>query len=109
MDLAETLLTFDDGRVEAGGDVETFTLNERKKAVLDVMSSDPVTETAIKELLGSSQPGMTSKAVRALFEEGALQRNGRGKKGDPFLYCKPSDFSSEVLPDEIYFPPEVHA
>jgi predicted ATP-dependent serine protease len=87
-DLPETIVHLDaeTGMVQAFGDMKTFTLNERKKAVLDVLGSESLAEAAIKELAGGTNGGLTSKAVRSLFEEGTLTRTGRGKKGDPFLY-----------------------
>ncbi len=90
-DLPETIVHLDQvtGIVSAAGDMKEFTLNERKKAVLDVMGDDPLTEAAIKELVTGTNGGLTSKAVRALFENGALERSGGGKKGDPYLYRLP--------------------
>ncbi len=67
--------------------MKTFSLNERKKAVLDVVCNDPIGEAAIKELVGGTKAGLTSKAIRALFEEGTLKRTSAGRKGDPYLYC----------------------
>jgi hypothetical protein len=102
-DLPETIVSLDPevGIVCACGDMKEFTLNERKKAVLDSMSNDPVSEATIKELVGGTNGGLTSKAVRSLFEEGRLERSGKGKKGDPFLYWVPPAMN---LPDEIYIP-----
>ncbi|MEP6637272.1 MAG: AAA family ATPase [Acidobacteriota bacterium] len=101
-DLIETIVHLDplSGILQSVGDMNAFTMNERKKAVLDVMGNDPLTEGAIKEMVVGSNGGLTSKAVRALFEENKLERSGGGKKGDPFLYRLPSSFT-----EEIYFPP----
>jgi hypothetical protein len=99
-DLPETIVHLDpeSGSIEASGNMEEFTLNERKKAVLDALGTEPIAEAGIKELVGGTNGGLTSKAVRALFDEGKLSRIGKGKKGDPFLYSRRQ---SEV----IYFPP----
>jgi hypothetical protein len=88
-DLPETIVHLDEvtGSISACGDMKTFTLNDRKRVVLEVVNRDPLTEGAIKELAGGTNGGLTSKAVRALFEEGKLTRTGAGRKGDPFLYC----------------------
>ncbi len=101
-DLPETIIHLDPetGIVSPRGDMKEFTLNERKKAVLDSMSADPIPETAIKEIIGGNG-GLTSKAVRALFDEGRLSRTGNGRKGDPFLYSLPSVHD---LPDEMFIP-----
>lgn len=87
-DLPETIVYLDPqtGIVEAAGDMKTFNLNDRKKAVLESVGSEPLTEAAIKDLVGGTSKGLTSKAVRALFDEGRLSRVGSGKKGDPYLY-----------------------
>jgi hypothetical protein len=107
-DLPETIIHLDPatGIVSACGDLKEFTLNERKNLVLESMTSDPIAETAIKEVIGGNG-GLTSQAIRALFDEGKLSRTGRGRKGDPFLYARPPiiNTSDETLADEIYFPP----
>jgi hypothetical protein len=92
-DLPETIVRLDpvSGSVDAAGDMAEFTLNERKRAVLESMGEDPLTESAIKDLAGGSNKGFTSKAVRSLFEEGGLTRAGAGKKGDAFIYRKTRD------------------
>ena len=89
--LSETIVHLDPetGVVSIGGDLQEFNLNERKTAVLQVVTSDFVSEGTIKELCGGTNAGLTSKAVRALYEEQKLQRTGGGKKGDPFLYALP--------------------
>ena len=88
-DLAEIIVHLDPetGIGEAAGDMKDFTLNERKKLVLESIGSDPLSEAAIKESVGGTNKGLTSKAIRALFDEGVLTRSGAGKKGDPFLYA----------------------
>jgi len=97
-DLPETIIHLEPetGIVTAAGDMKTFSLNERKRAVLDVMGADPLPESAIKELVGGTNGGHTSKAIRTLFDEGKLTRTGGGKKGDPFLYqmARRTDFGS---------------
>lgn len=87
-DLPETILHLDPetGLVDAAGDMKNFLLEERKSAILESIGSDPVDEKAIKELTGGTNKGLTSKAVRSLFEARRLSRTGSGKKGDPFLY-----------------------
>ncbi|CAN5460273.1 hypothetical protein BH20ACI3_BH20ACI3_41910 [soil metagenome] len=91
-DLPETIVHLDPltGMINASGDLKTFTMNERKRSVLDALGSEPLTDPAIRELVGGTNAGLTTKALRALFEEGTLQRTGLGKKGDPFLYAKAS-------------------
>jgi predicted ATP-dependent serine protease len=87
-DLPETIVHLDTetGIVTAAGDMSDFTLNERKKAVLESMGSELLSEAAIKEAVPGTNKGLTSKAVRALFEEGKITRSGAGKKGNLFMY-----------------------
>lgn len=89
--MPETVVHLDaeTGLVSPGGDMQTLTLAERKAAVMDSIGDEPLTEADIKERIGGNQ-GLTSKAVRALHEEGFLNRTGAGKKGDPFYYQKAS-------------------
>lgn len=88
-DMPETVARLDaeTGLVSPGGDMQTLVLTERKAAVMDNLGDEPLTETDIKERIGGNQ-GLTSKAVRALHEEGYLNRNGAGKKGNPYYYQK---------------------
>jgi hypothetical protein len=106
-DLPETIVHLDPetGIVSSAGDMGCFTLNERKKLILESFGSEPLSEAAIKELAGGSNKGLTSKAVRALYDEGKLTRSGAGKKGDPFLYQLASAAKSSSGFDELYFPP----
>lgn len=87
--LPETVVHLDEetGIVTPGGDMQTLLLKERKDAVLDNIGDERLTEADIKERISGNQ-GLTSKAVRALHEEGRLERTGAGKKGDPYLYWK---------------------
>jgi len=87
-DLPETIVHLDPetGAVDAAGDMKTFLLEERKSAILETIGTDPLSEAAIKELAGGTNKGLTSRAVRSLFEAGRLSRTGSGKKGDPYLY-----------------------
>lgn len=87
-DLPETILHLDpeSGIVSDAGDMAEFTLNQRKKAVLESIGSDWQSVAAIKEIVGGTNQGLTSKAVLALFDEEKLTRSGKGKKGDPYLY-----------------------
>ena len=89
--MPETVVHLDTetGLVSPGGDMQTLTLAERKAAVMDSIGDELLTEADIKERIGGNQ-GLTSKAVRALHEEGFLNRTGAGKKGDPFYYQKAS-------------------
>ena len=82
-DLPETIVHLDPatGVISACGDLKEFTLNERKKVVLDSMTGEPVSEVAIKELIGGNA-GLTSRAIRALFDEGSVLRIGGGRRDD---------------------------
>jgi len=108
--MPETIVHLDQltGIVEGAGDLKTFTLNERKKAVLDSLGTEPLTDPAIRELVGGTNAGLTTKALRALYDEGVLERSGGGKKGDPFFYRlngSPEKGEPHYVMDEPYIPP----
>lgn len=110
-DLPETIVHLDPetGIVTAAGDMSEFTLNERKKAIIDSIGSEPQSEAALKELAGGTNKGLTSKAVRALYDEGKLIRSGAGKKGDPFLYQLASAKSDHSRFEPTFSDPERQA
>lgn len=89
IDLPETIvyLNPDTGTVEAKGDVQAHILAERKKEVLAHLGDETLMEPDLKERIGGTA-GLTAKAIRALFDEGQLQRTGAGKRGNPYLYTK---------------------
>jgi len=103
LDLAETIVHLDPetGIVSPAGDMQEFLLNERKRAVLEVMCEEPIAESAIKELVAGSNGGLTSKAVRALFDDGLIVRSGAGRKGDPYMYAKAIETHNVVEEFEI--------
>jgi hypothetical protein len=90
-DFLETVVRLDatTGLVTPDGDLPTLLLNERKVAVLDSLGNEAQAEAEIKLRLGGNH-GLTSRAVRALYEDAQLQRTGAGKKGDPYRYSRTS-------------------
>jgi AAA domain len=96
-DLPETVVHLEaqTGLVLPGGDMQDFLLMERKAAVIERVGDEVLAEGDIKERIGGKS-GLTSKALRALFEEGVLERIGAGKKGDPYLYKRRSDQTQEA-------------
>ncbi|MDQ3816468.1 MAG: AAA family ATPase [Acidobacteriota bacterium] len=90
-DMPETVAHLDPetGIVTAGGDLATLQVDERKRAVLEAMGDEWLSEPDVKERVGGNQT-LTAKAIRALYDAGELQRTGAGKRGDPYLYAKPS-------------------
>jgi hypothetical protein len=88
-DMPETVAHLDaeTGIVTAGGDLAALQIEERKRAVLEAMGDESLTEPDIKERVGGNQT-LTAKAIRTLFESDILTRSGAGKRGDPYLYRK---------------------
>jgi putative DNA primase/helicase len=103
-DLPETIVHLDAETriVSAAGDMKDFTLNERKRLVLESMRSEPLSEAGIKEAVGGTNKGLTSRAVRELFDEKKLTRSGAGKKGDPFLYGEPSNCNTSTVNTDTF-------
>ena len=86
-DLRETVISFDpdNGTVTAGEEMAELLLREKEDAILHCLSQQSfLSESAIKGEVGGG--GLTSKALRALFNSGRIHRQGSGKKTDPFLY-----------------------
>lgn len=100
-DMPETVAYLDaeTGIVTAGGDLAELQIEERKRAVLEAMGDESLTEPDIKERVGGNQT-LTAKAIRTLYESGALARAGAGKRGDPYRYQN-SETTSEKssIPD----------
>lgn len=86
-DLQETVINFDpdSGIITAGEEMAGVLLKEKEDAILHCLSQHSfLSESAIKGEVGGG--GLTSKALRALFNSGRIHREGSGKKGDPFIY-----------------------
>ncbi len=45
-----------------------------------------VSEKAVRSALQPVRTMIISKAIRKLFQQGKLERTGKGRKGSPFLY-----------------------
>jgi hypothetical protein len=88
-DIPETVVHLDSetGLVTPRGNVQTLLLEERKSAVLEALGDESLTEGDIKARVGGNQ-ALIPKTVRALVEDGLLQRIGAGKKGDPYRYLR---------------------
>jgi hypothetical protein len=88
-DLPRTVLAFDavTGVTSSGGSLEDVEIAECGKAILGVLDHE-MTEAEIKEGIGSGQHGnaLTSKALRKFVEQGKIEKQGAGKKGDPYRY-----------------------
>lgn len=90
-DIPETVVHLDaeTGLVTAGGDLHALQVEEHKTKVLEALGNEPLTEGDIRERAGGNQ-SLVSKALRALYENGDVQRTGAGKRGDPYHYEKSS-------------------
>lgn len=95
-DMPETVAHLDaeTGIVTPGGELATLRIEECKRSILEAMGDESLTEPDIKERLGGNQT-LTAKAIRALYESGALARIGAGRRGDPFRYQKSDAVSEE--------------
>ncbi len=91
VDLPETVIDLDKetGVISDKGDLQTFVLQEKKTEILNsIADTEKISETEIKERVGGSSKGIVSKALRLLFDEKLLNREGEGKKNSAFLYFK---------------------
>lgn len=103
VDLSETVIDLD---IETGvicdkGDLQSFVLAQKKTEILDAISdTEKVTENTIKERVGGNSKGIISRAIRLLYDEGKLNREGDGKKNSPYLYFKKTE-NPESLTNDI--------
>ncbi len=97
-DLEETILNFDreTRTVTIGGTRQEQDVNMMKKAIIAFLLTQtaPVTEPLIvKETEGNT--ALKRKAIRELVSAGGVKRDGKGSRGDPFLY-------SRILVPDLY-------
>jgi hypothetical protein len=87
-DLPETVVAFDaeQGRVSLGGPLAQVQIETCAREVLRVIGNQEWIETQIKGAIGGNQTTV-AKAIRHLVDSGHLQKNGGGKKNDPYRYC----------------------
>ncbi len=91
VDLPETVIDLDKetGVISDKGDLQTFVLEEKKAEIYNsITDTEKISETEIKERVGGNSKGIISKALRLLFDEKRLNREGEGKRNSPFLYFK---------------------
>ena len=90
VDLPETVVELDaeTGLIREQGDLQAVLQADKEAEILAAMSdTEELTEVDVKERIGGNQ-GLISKAIRLLVSESKLARNGAGKKGNPYTYCK---------------------
>ena len=89
VDLEETILVFNpDRRSMCFGETKAQLVSESVGIqILDVLKSacSPVSEEHIEKLIGAST-GIFRKTLRGLHTDKRINRSGKGKKGDPYLY-----------------------
>lgn len=87
-DIPRTVLAFDPltGLMTSGGTLEDAQQAECGKDILAFMGDQELTEQEVKDGLPDHKHGMISKSLRLLRDQGKMQRNGSGRKGDPFRY-----------------------
>jgi len=92
-DMPETVIELDraTGLVSAMGDLQSFNQEAAKAAILgSIADNEALDETDIKGRIDGYSKGDLSKALRALVEDGKINRAGEGKRGHPYLYSKPT-------------------
>jgi hypothetical protein len=88
VDLPRTVLNFDvaTGLTSPGGSLEDAQVTACGKAIIEFIDGHEVTEREIKEAITDYNSGIKSKSLRALCQDGIVQRQGEGKKGGPYTY-----------------------
>lgn len=92
-DMPKTVLAFDPvtGLTASGGSLEEFQIAECGKDILTLMADQEITEKELKEGLTDYKHGAISKSLRALCDQGKVQRSGTGKRGDAYRYQATKD------------------
>jgi len=91
-DLPRTVLAFDveTGLTSSGGSLEDVEVAKCGEAILELLVDHEMVEAEIKEEITDHKGGIVSKSLRLLCREGEIQRQGSGKKGDPYRYTRVS-------------------
>ncbi len=103
VNLPETVIELDgeSGVISDRGDLQSYILEQKKSEILDsINDTEKITETEIKERVGGNSKGIISKAVRLLLDEKKLNREGDGKRNNPFLYFKTPETKSDYAETE---------
>jgi DNA-binding transcriptional regulator GbsR (MarR family) len=97
-DLIETVVILEaDGTLKSTGNREEVEVGETIPGIIEALEEGPLTEKEIWERVGKGH-SIVSKALRQLVEQKKINRTGKGKRGDPFIYEKNSLFlSSEYI------------
>jgi hypothetical protein len=90
-DMPETVIELEKetGIITAQGELKFVVLGQVKDEILKISNDDKErNEQQIKERIEGFSQGEISKALRELVDEEKLYREGKGKKGNPFLYSR---------------------
>lgn len=87
-DLPEMVLHFDPQtqRLSLDGTRQQVEVNSLKPHILAALNGSELTEGEIFDAVPHGKTGAKRTALRELCRDGALDRSGSGKKGNPFMY-----------------------
>jgi len=80
------------------GEAKDVLASEDLKRVLESITDEPISAPALAKQL-AIKPGSIRAYLSKLFNEGKIDRQGEGKRGDPFLYSKTVE-SVDCVSDE---------
>lgn len=89
LDLQPTIVVLDEetGRIGTAGDPDEMSEAQCQSEILNLTKNEAMTIDQIKELVGGDRR-RTSSCIQTLLRCRALERTGRGGKGDPYRYRK---------------------
>ena len=87
------VVTFADGRYSAMGDPAALAAERLEQAVLDVVTDEPQDTAEIAKAAEKSR-SRVADVLKAAFGRGAIQREGDGKRGNPYHYYREKSFLS---------------
>jgi hypothetical protein len=89
VNIPRMLLTFDPetGLIDAAGTVDELETQRLREEILQTLEDGKLTETEIRDAIGGNT-GLVGKALRKLLADHEVEREGSGRRGDPFRYQK---------------------
>ncbi len=88
-DLPDTVITMDPitGRIAAAGELDALERAEVAQKLLAALGDDWLEEADLRERVGGDRK-LTGMTLRHLVADGQVQRQGAGRRGDPYRYAR---------------------
>jgi len=101
----ELVIELTDAGYVALGSAVNFALEEAKAAVLATVGEDPLTTVQLVESTGLKRTAVYA-ALAELVENGLIERDGKGTRGDPFRFLTVASLRPEPIRQSLIGPDE---